>query len=1031
MNSPFRIVFVFLAICLIGVLSLPSLNINLYPQSNFKTLYISYKGLSDSPARIEQSLTSKLENAFSSLSDIKKITSSSKYNSAQIELVFDKHVDLELKKIELTVLLRQLKKQLPENVGHPVISQQVNGDKNEDPLLIYTINSRTNNYLLQSKVKELVKKPLSSIKGIKEINIDGQKGLQIVIEFRKPLLSAYHLELDKIINKVKLATQTNYPGSVKLNQNKLFIKVRPVDNLDDLKNLLLTNNQTRVRLKDIANIYRSNIASDQYFRVNGGDALTLQVYSQKGINTVNLAKKVKEKVKEISRIANPSLEIHLSYDGSNFLRSEINKNLKRTAFSLIILTVFIFLAYRNWRHLVNLLLTLTVNLVLTILAVWALNINIHLYSLAGIAIAFGIMIDHGIVMLDYYRQFQNRKVFLALLGATLTTVAALLLVFLLSEEESKNLIDFAVIICLALATSLFTNLFFTVGLYRLLSQKSTLKKSRVSIRRQKRSLKTYKIYFRFIHSINKYKTLFIVSIVLLLGIPVFLLPEKMEESKLYNSTLGSTIYQEKIKPITDKFLGGAFRIFKQNVIENSEYRDFNETKLYVYADLPIGATSNQMNEIILGFENFLNKITGIDRVISNVYSGQLGKIEISFKEGFENTPLPYRVKTQLIARAEGLGGVNWNIFGVGQGFNKGTGNEIPKFKVKLMGYNYDVLEQNSFHLANRLKQYSRIQKINTDQPMNYYEKPGEELLLSIDDRKLKNTGIYVDALFKSLQEKTEPGNYCCETIVEGVPYPVLFKEKESENFNKWNLLHTSSLGSKMSGLELKDYTSLNLEKTAGTIFKENRQYVRFVGFEYLGTEQYGNKYLEKELKEIRKGLPIGYTIKQDKNVWNWQENQNHYYLVLLLLFCIWCICAILFENITYPLIIVLTIPISFIGIFLIYGFGNFYFDQGGFASFIMVGGLVANAGIFIINDYNNLKSVDNENKRLIKAVYYRSRTILLTTIAAICGVIPFITEGQKEIFWFSFAIGTIGGLIFSAFAIFIFLPVIMFKRNYK
>ncbi|WP_163024569.1 efflux RND transporter permease subunit, partial [Pseudomonas viridiflava] len=84
--------------------------------------------------------------------------------------------------------------------------------------------------------------------------------------------------------------------------------------------------------------------------------------------------------------------------------------------ALLILPLFIFIAYRNWRHLLNLFLSLIVNLCITFLLVWLFNVNIHVYTLAGIAIAFGIMIDHAIIMVDYYRQYKNKKVFIALLG---------------------------------------------------------------------------------------------------------------------------------------------------------------------------------------------------------------------------------------------------------------------------------------------------------------------------------------------------------------------------------------------------------------------------------------------------------------------------------------------------------------------------------------------------------------------------------------------------------------------------------------
>jgi multidrug efflux pump subunit AcrB len=140
----------------------------------------------------------------------------------------------------------------------------------------------------------------------------------------------------------------------------------------------------------------------------------------------------------------------------------------------------------------------------------------------------------------------------------------------------------------------------------------------------------------------------------------------------------------------------------------------------------------------------------------------------------------------------------------------------------------------------------------------------------------------------------------------------------------------------------------------------------------------------------------------------------------------------LFENLKEPFFIISMIPLSFIGLFLTFAWGGFYFDQGGYAAFVMLGGLVTNAAIFIVNDFNNLrkkKPAALYNRLLIKAAANRARTIFLTTISACCGLIPFLIEGQNEVFWFSLAAGTIGGLLFSLCAVFVVLPVLLWKKR--
>lgn len=141
------------------------------------------------------------------------------------------------------------------------------------------------------------------------------------------------------------------------------------------------------------------------------------------------------------------------------------------------------------------------------------------------------------------------------------------------------------------------------------------------------------------------------------------------------------------------------------------------------------------------------------------------------------------------------------------------------------------------------------------------------------------------------------------------------------------------------------------------------------------------------------------------------------------------------HFLTFGRFVILTIISSFTGLFIIFVTGDFYFDQGGYVALILTGGFVANSSIFIISDCKNIITVASKSSSdindLISAVLIRSRTILLTTISTCCGLIPFLMEGQNEVFWFSFALGTIGGLCFSIISLFLILPVLIFKYKSK
>jgi multidrug efflux pump subunit AcrB len=196
----------------------------------------------------------------------------------------------------------------------------------------------------------------------------------------------------------------------------------------------------------------------------------------------------------------------------------------------------------------------------------------------------------------------------------------------------------------------------------------------------------------------------------------------------------------------------------------------------------------------------------------------------------------------------------------------------------------------------------------------------------------------------------------------------------------------------------------------------------------MGSAKFGGEYLDQVLEEMKASMPIGYTASKQSYYWDFNRAKRQYTLLLVLIVGIFFICSVLFENFKQPLYIIFIIPVSFIGLFLIFSLFNFYFDQGGYAAFVMLGGLAVNAAIFIVNDLNN-RHVGTYNRNVLKAVAGKATPILLTILSTCFGLIPFVMEGQNEIFWFSLAIGTIGGLIFSMVGVFLALPVFLWKKT--
>ena len=135
-----------------------------------------------------------------------------------------------------------------------------------------------------------------------------------------------------------------------------------------------------------------------------------------------LAKEIRQHIAQLSQQLPQGFDVQLDLDDTEFLSREINKNIFRSSMSILILALFILISYRSKTHLLNLFAGIVVSLGLTALVAYLLNISVHLYTIAGITISFGLLLDNAIVVLDHLYRKQDRKIGRAVLGATLTTV---------------------------------------------------------------------------------------------------------------------------------------------------------------------------------------------------------------------------------------------------------------------------------------------------------------------------------------------------------------------------------------------------------------------------------------------------------------------------------------------------------------------------------------------------------------------------------------------------------------------------------
>ncbi|GAB6011915.1 efflux RND transporter permease subunit [Viscerimonas tarda] len=1052
--SSFSIILTFVCLTIVGLAFIPRLPVKLAPSQVLPQVNISFTMPGSSPLVVEMEATSKLEAMFNRMKGIQKISSSSGNGTGNITLSLDKHADIDAVRFEVSTIVRQTWAQLPKEVNYPSISLSRSDNESTKPFLNYTIISPASPISIQQFTEDRIKNSLSQIEGVYQINISGANPLEWQLEYDYHHLESLGITTGDIRSAIDMYLKKEFLGiasTVSANGEKQWIRLALASNFQQADKVVLDNIEIKningkiIYLKDIVTISRAESQPNSYYRINGKNTIYMSVIADETANQLELGNTIKGKLNELQAGFPAGYEIQLSYDATDYIKDELNKIYFRSGLTILILLLFVLFAYRSLKYSLLITLSLFINLVIAVIFYYIFQLEIQLYSLAGITISLTLVIDNTIVMSDQIIHRKNKQAFLAILTATITTIAALSIIFFLDEKTRLNLKDFAAVLIINLSISLLIALFLIPALIdklkigdkparrfpkiRFLRLPERIKKR---IRPKRMTVYFYRFYAAFCRFTWRRRIIVVLLVMLLFGFPVFLLPDKLEgESRfdnLYNETLGSSNYKENIKQYVDMALGGTWRLFAQKVYEGSYFTDRGEeTSLFVTATLPHGATVPQLNGLIQKMEAYIAQYAEVMQFETSIMGANRASISIRFTKEHQQSNFPHILKSNLVSKSLELGGGSWAVYGVGDGFSNDVKEQAGSYRVEMFGFNYDELLYWAEDFKAKLLKHRRIKDVTIGSEFSWYKTDYMEFTFDINKERLAQEGIQPMQLFSAIKPIFEKRVYAGQLLQPAGLEQIVLNARQSKEYNVWDMNHIPvRLGEKE--FKLSELVSIEKRQAPQKIAKENQQYRLCLQYEYIGAYQQGNSVLEKNVEEFQAQLPIGYTVKNsNNNSRGWGKEQTSQYWLLALVFVIIYFCSgILFNSLKQPFYVIFIIPISFVGIFLTFYWFKLNFDQGGFAAFILLSGLTVNANIYILNEYNNiLKSRKiNPLKAYIKAWNAKIRPILLTIISTILGFIPFMA-GYKEGFWFPLAAGTIGGLIVSFIATFCFLPLFM------
>jgi multidrug efflux pump subunit AcrB len=542
-----------------------------------------------------------------------------------------------------------------------------------------------------------------------------------------------------------------------------------------------------------------------------------------------------------------------------------------------------------------------------------------------------------------------------------------------------------------------------------------------------------KIMSWLIQRLGSNKLLLILLILIVLGIPWFMLPQKIDHTNsaatFYNNTIGSRWFSQEAKPFLERYLGGVLQPFHQLTFEKSGYRKSDKTLLVVQASLPMGHTPEQLNELLQDVEPYLLSESGIDQFVTVVNSAQSGRIDITFKQEAEAAGLPWKLRNDLIQMTLQRGGANWVVTGVGNAFDTNLGSGQSFFRWVITGPTYELVEQESQRIVEKLQKDRRVENIIGNAGVQGQARLTNEYILAFSEEQLSLQSTTLMQFAKAMQAASEMdyvGSLGAKKVNK-IPIFVapLFDRGGLPIFNVQN----GSMEVNGKNVILKGTSNMKMVPSTPIVFRKNRAYCRVISFSYTGNRKAGDRFAQNTLNSLRPQFPVGCFIGPEEYTELSLPTAHLAWLGGILLLLCYGVCAMFFNNFRYAAIAMMGIPVSFIFGMALFSAGGFYFDQGGFAATLLLVGFSVYSALLFIDEFRELKKyyAISDHLLLKKCIITTRKKILLPNVILMCSVIPVLWKETDAPFWFSYSVGLAGGITGIVVAIWVVLPAFLWN----
>ena len=968
-DRPVLMTVILMVFIIFGGLAFEKLNLNHMPQVEipYVTITTVYPGAG--PKETETLITKKVEDAVSTISQIKRIESYNLDGAAitLIEFKLTKNVDVANQEVKDKV--DQILNELPSGAKKPIVQKiDINAFPIMDLILSGNVDPRTLNHLASTRIKDR----LSQINGVADVKIAGGQEREIRVAFSNRTVYEDYISLPQLLGYLGAQNIDLPSGTFDLKDLEYSVRVKgKFQSVDEIKNLEIPTPFGNKRLAQIAKvedtgkkIRRRTIFFDAATGESDSNAVRLSIIKSSDGNEVRVSDAVRAALPEIRQALPEGITLKIVSDNSIFTRSSVNDTMSNILLGILFTSLVLFLFLFNIRSTIIVALSMPASIISTFLLFQWFHMSLNIMSLMGISVSVGVLVANSVVVLENI--FRHRslghgpkeaavkgtsEVAVAVIAATLTNVV----VFLPIANMSSMVGMFMKELALAAAFSTLFSLLFSFTLTPMLASLMAKKGSVSGGITQKVDAfyaKWDAFYRRWLTKSLENKKISIAIIVI--SFVLFLL------SVVY---YGPKIGFDMI-PRSDN---GQIQI----TVELPQEYNLQET----------GRVLKTMEDKIKGYPGITSIVTELGK-ISDVNTGtNMARMDVNLVlPNKRDKKLDYYISSfvkdfSTIANAR-LITVDYKSF-----TNKG-GAPMQFF---LLGQDMKELNRLKDEIMARIRTVPGL--INLDQSSRQ-GKP--EITIIPKRKKLADTGI-------TAQEIALTARAALEGITASKYY------EKGDEYDITVTLDDASVNTPQKvgqiAIPSRNGTVYRLAQLADIKFTQSYSKIlhrdKYVAIQFTGSPAPGvplgniTKEIEHRLKDIH--FPPGYRIKWAGTAEMMKEMVSDMtFAFILALVLTYMLLAAILESFIQPIFILLTVPLAIIGVLASLYYTNISFAITSLMAIIMLIGIVVNNAILML-DYTNQLVRDKKmgvKEALIEACPTKLKPIIMSTLAIILGMLP-------------------------------------------